>query len=66
MKVLGTITPEQPKENRRNRLVPFVVPIEKFKYKYIEIEAIPVGKMPAWHRGKGDKGWVFVDELFFY
>jgi hypothetical protein len=66
MKVLGTIKPEQPKENRRNRLVPFVVPIEQYKYRYIEIEAIPVGKMPAWHRGKGDKGWVFVDELFFY
>lgn len=66
LKVLGTITPEQPKQNRRNRLVPVVVAIEKNKYRYLEIEAIPVGKMPAWHRGKGDKGWVFVDELFFY
>jgi hypothetical protein len=21
-------------------------------------------KLPPWHRGKGDKGWIFVDEVF--
>lgn len=66
MKVLNTIVPEQPKEKRRRHLIPFVIPIEKKKYKYIEIEATPVTKLPKWHPGKGDKGWVFVDEVFFY
>jgi len=66
MKVLKTIIPEQPKEKRRRRLIPFVIPIEKKKYKYIEIEATPVSVLPKWHPGKGDKGWVFVDEVFFY
>jgi hypothetical protein len=24
----------------------------------------PVSKLPAWHPGKGDKGWFFTDEVF--
>lgn len=66
MKVLKTLVPEQPKEKRRRHLIPFVIPIEKKNYKYIEIEASPVNVLPKWHPGKGDKGWVFVDEVFFY
>ncbi len=66
MKVLKTLVPEQPKEKRRKHLIPFVIPVEKKKYKYIEIEATTVNVLPKWHPGKGDKGWVFVDEVFFY
>jgi hypothetical protein len=66
LKLLKTIVPEQPKEKRRRRLIPFVIPLEKKQYKYFEIEAFPVNVLPKWHPGKGDKGWVFVDELFFY
>lgn len=25
----------------------------------------PVARLPDWHPGKGDKGWVFVDEVLF-
>ena len=32
--------------------------------KYLKIIAVPVPKLPAWHPGKGDKGWVFTDEVF--
>lgn len=35
-------------------------------YRFYKIIAQPVSRLPAWHRGKGDKGWVFVDEIFFY
>jgi uncharacterized membrane protein len=66
LKVLKIITPEQPKEKRRKHLEPFVMPVDKQRYKYIEIEAIPVGVLPRWHPGKGEKAWVFVDEVFFY
>lgn len=39
-----------------------------FKFKvvtlrYLKLIANPVAKLPAWHRGKGDKGWFFVDEV---
>lgn len=30
----------------------------------LKVVAVPVNKLPAWHRGKGDKGWVFADEIF--
>jgi hypothetical protein len=66
LKLLHTLIPEQPKEKRRKHLEPFVMPVEKQKYKYIEIEAFPVSVLPKWHPGKGEKGWVFVDEVFFY
>ncbi|MGV3602123.1 MAG: chitobiase/beta-hexosaminidase C-terminal domain-containing protein [Dyadobacter fermentans] len=29
----------------------------------IKVEAKPVAKLPAWHAGKGGKGWLFVDEI---
>ncbi|MBK9509138.1 MAG: chitobiase/beta-hexosaminidase C-terminal domain-containing protein [Cytophagaceae bacterium] len=32
----------------------------------VKIVAHPVSKLPAWHPGKGDKGWFFIDEVFFY
>lgn len=35
-------------------------------YRYYKIIAQPVTKLPKWHSGKGEPGWVFVDELFFY
>lgn len=66
MKLLKTIVPEQPKEKRRRQLIPFVIPLDKKQYRYFEIEAFPVNVLPKWHPGKGDKGWVFVDEVFFY
>ena len=44
-----------------------------FKYYSCELEAIPVrhikivvnplDKIPMWHRGKGERGWFFVDEV---
>jgi hypothetical protein len=30
---------------------------------YLKLIANPVIKLPAWHSGKGTKGWFFVDEV---
>ena len=35
-------------------------------YRYYRLVAVPLKVLPEWHVGAGDKGWVFVDELFFY
>lgn len=35
-------------------------------YKYYKIEAQNLPKIPAWHPGKGERGWLFIDEIFFY
>ncbi len=36
------------------------------KRKFYKVTAMPLGRLPDWHPGKGDKGWIFVDEVFFY
>lgn len=43
-----------------------VIPLKATRYAYYQVIAKPVAKLPAWHSGKGKKGWVFVDEVFFY
>lgn len=35
-------------------------------YRYIKIEADNLQRLPLWHPGKGEKAWLFVDEIFFY
>ena len=34
--------------------------------KEVKIVAKPLAKLPSWHPGKGQKGWFFIDEVFFY
>lgn len=33
------------------------------KYAYVKIVGVPIAKLPKWHRGKGEPGWLFVDEV---
>ncbi len=35
-----------------------------FKYYKVEAHNLPV--IPKWHPGKGEAGWLFIDEIFFY
>jgi hypothetical protein len=42
------------------------IPLNKTNIEQIKIIIQPISKLPAWHPGKGDKGWFFVDEVFFY
>ena len=66
MAVIGTVSPEMPTEGRPNASIPYVVPIKAGTYAYIEIEMQTLKSLPAWHQEKKSKGWVFVDEVFFY
>lgn len=34
--------------------------------KYYKIEAQNLAVIPPWHPGRGEKGWLFIDEIFFY
>ena len=64
LKTIGSLSPEMPKRYRSNGVLPYIVTIQKGNYKYIEIEAFNIQSLPSWHGGKGQKGWVFVDEVF--
>lgn len=62
---VGALTPEQPSTYGpvRNRI--YIVPLKPGVHRHIRVQADPVASLPAWHRGKGDRGWVFIDEVFF-
>jgi len=32
-------------------------------YRYVRITVHPMAKLPGWHPGKGQPGWVFIDEI---
>ncbi len=57
---------EQPQKNQPARVESLSIPLESKAYLYYKVIAKPVAKLPQWHGGKGEKGWVFVDEMFFY
>lgn len=51
----------------RTPLVGFIpVDLSAAKHSYYKVIARPINKLPQWHGGKGQKGWFFVDEVFFY
>ena len=65
-KALGSIVPKQPgmKDTTTNQLIDASCSFAPTPLKYIKFVALPVAALPHWHRGKGEKGWVFMDEIF--
>jgi hypothetical protein len=64
-KVLGNITPKQPtkKDKDINQLIDVECTFLPAQLQYIKFEAKTVSSLPQWHQGKGEKGWVFMDEV---
>ncbi|MEP7109892.1 MAG: FN3 associated domain-containing protein [Ferruginibacter sp.] len=58
------INPEQPVKELPGYMKGYDLNFKPVKEKYLKVVVIPVGKLPAWHKSKGEKGWVFVDEIF--
>ncbi len=64
LKLLSHITPPQPTMIQPAYLKAFDLSFATVALKYLKIIAVPVLKLPSWHPGKGDRGWVFTDEVF--
>ena len=64
LKLLKRVQPTQPKAEVPLYLTGFECNFNPTAVQCIKIVAVPVGNLPAWHRGKGDKGWLFADEIF--
>lgn len=62
--LLGRLVPPQPSAVVKGYLRGYEIKFPPTNLKYLKVIAVPVGKLPAWHPGKGDKGWVFVDEVY--
>ncbi len=65
---VGVAIPKQPKSYETNEIVPISVKTTAMSYRYYKIVAIPIQQIPTWHSRykKARKGWVFMDEVFFY
>jgi hypothetical protein len=77
LKLLGRAIPQQPtpikQEPTKTKQDPPKLPPPSMRgfeckfdpatVRYIKIIATPVARLPAWHPGKGDKAWIFIDEV---
>ena len=52
-----------PTAHRPPAIKEFSQKLSKAKARYVRIQARNVGICPDWHLGKGDKAWLFVDEI---
>lgn len=62
--LLKKLTPQQPARSETPYIASYECSFAARKVQVIKLIVKPVGKLPAWHPGKVDKGWVFLDELF--
>ena len=67
LKKINTTTPLQPKgeDGVRVDVISIDLPEADRNHKFYKLVVNPVPKLPAWHQGKGQKGWIFLDEIFF-
>ena len=65
LRLIKRMQPEQPVKVAPAYLTGYDINFNTKKVKVLKLILKPVGKLPAWHKGKGDKGWIFADEVFF-
>lgn len=67
LKLLKKTIPPQPTKEEKNvvRIEGMKINIPQSTYKYYKVVAKNVLKLPTWHPGKGEKAWIFIDEIFF-
>ena len=63
LKLLGRMNPQQPGKPVPSFTTSFECKFKPVEVKYVRIVATPVAHLPKWHQGKGDKAWIFVDEI---
>jgi uncharacterized membrane protein len=62
--LVKTIIPQQPGKYEPDRIEAHRAEINGV-YGCIRLKVYPVKKLPLWHAGKGEKAWIFLDEVFF-
>jgi uncharacterized membrane protein len=64
LSTLKVVKPNQPKGYLPNGLGSITITLEK-PARSLKMNIKPVTKLPPWHSGKGEKGWVMVSEILF-
>lgn len=65
LKLIARETPVQPTKTEPTKALGIVIPLKKQPYQFYKLIVTPVAKLPTWHSGKGEKGWIFLDEVIF-
>lgn len=60
---LGTWHPHQPESDGPVRIQPSKYTFEPKVLKRLKIICRPLKQLPPWHSAKGERGWVFMDEI---
>ncbi len=63
LKLLSKKVPDQPVKVQPAALRGYECKFAPASVRFIKLVASPVFKLPAWHPGKGDKAWLFIDEI---
>jgi uncharacterized membrane protein/mono/diheme cytochrome c family protein len=64
MTLLGTWNPKQPKKGEDGTEIGlFECVYEPKTINRLKVVAYPLERLPSWHPGKGERGWVFIDEI---
>ena len=67
MSLVKELKPTLPTGYSPNSVEALTVPTDsQTSYRFYKVVAKPVAKLPEWHGSKSERGWVFIDEIFFY
>lgn len=65
LQILKKTRPPQPSQlGEPPRKLAFTLDFPAQRVQVLKIVAHPVERLPAWHPGKGERGWVFLEEFF--
>jgi hypothetical protein len=64
LRLLKRLHPVQPSKKAPLYTTGYDMDFQKSTVHVLKLIVKPVSKLPAWHPGKGDKGWFFTDEVF--
>lgn len=62
-KKLGELRNNIPEKNTKAFIHKYMIKMNNTEVKYIRIKARNIGVCPAWHKGAGQKAWLFCDEI---
>ena len=66
LQLLKRIRPEMLARSEPPAVKAIEIDVPGLDYSCYKLVVNPVKRLPAWHDSAGEKGWVFVDEVFFY
>lgn len=66
LQLIKRVQPELPSKYLPNEIKGLDIHIPASTFKCYKLVARPINALPAWHEGRGERSWVFIDEVYFY